>query len=421
MLRKTMPSPCTDERRPLGLLVKMFPKLSETFILEEVLGLERLGVPLRLYALAAPTDAIVHPAVARVRAPLVCVPAASHGRRCEFALRHARLLATGPLCYLAALTMALRRGRSGLHDFVHAGWLAQQLRRDGAAHLHAHFISTPADVAVLAARLAALPFSISAHAKDIYLSDPADLRRKLRAARFTVTCTEVNRATLAAIAPGAAVHRMYHGIDLAVFHPKRRGATEAIPLILSVGRLREKKGLDTLIDACRLLRDRGRAFRCEIVGYGEERERLEAHIARHALGAHISLPGKLTREQVVERYARAAAYVQPSRIAADGDRDGIPNVLLEAMAMGLPVAASRVSGIPELVRHEHNGLLVEPDAPDALADAIATLLDRPEYGAGLGRRARKTVTDAFDNDQNLRLLLRLLENDHERTFERAVA
>ena len=411
-----------DRRRPLGVLVKTYPKLSETFILEELLGLERLGFSLRLYSLAPATDAITHPAVARVRAPLVRLPESIRGHAPAFAARHAQLLFGAPLRYFGALGAAARRGRRGLRDFARAGWLAGQLRDDGVEHLHTHFIATPADVAELVGRLAAMPFSISAHAKDIYLSDPADLRRKLLAARFTVTCTELNRQTLAAIAPQANVQRMYHGVDHALFHPTQRlplpahspTNLSALPLILSVGRLRAKKGLGTLIDACAALRQRGQAFVCEIVGYGEEQARLEAQIERLGLGDCVRLPGKLAREQVIARYARAAVYVQPSRIAADGDRDGIPNVLLEAMAMGLPVVASNVSGIPELVDHGHNGLLVEPDQPEALADAIVQLLAQPQLCADLGGQARLTVTASFDNDRNLQRLCDLLEGSQER-------
>lgn len=398
-----------DSRHPFGVLVKIYPKLSETFILEEVLGLERLGVPLRLYALSAATDAFAHPAVERVRAPLVVVPPSLNGHALAFAARHLRLLGTSPWRYACALGAAMAQGRQGLSDFLRAGWLTVQLQRDGVRHLHSHFISAPADIAAWVGRLSGLPFSISAHAKDIYLSDPADLKRKLQAAAFTVTCTEANRDVLAAIAPQAPVHRMYHGVDHTLFHPTRRLAAQDTPLIVSVGRLRAKKGLNHLIDACALLRQRGQRFACEIVGYGEEQAALEAHINRLNLGAQVRLVGKLAREQVIERYARAAVYVQPSRIADDGDRDGIPNVLLEAMAMGLPVVASRVSGIPELVGDGINGLLVEPDAPDALADAIVRVLKAPAMGCALGCEARRTVTERFDNDRNLRLLCDLLQ------------
>lgn len=395
--------------QPLGLLVKIFPKLSETFILEEILGLERMGVPLRLYALAAPTDAIMHPAAASVRAPLTLVPDSLRGRKREFAQRHLRLFTHAPMDYLSAFAAACARGRRGLHDFLMAGWLAQQLRNDGIGHLHTHFISSPADIAELVAQITGLPFSISAHAKDIYLSAPTDLKRKLEAASFTVTCTQFNRDTLASIAPNASVHRMYHGVDRDQFRPRKTAPSDAPPLILSVGRLREKKGLDTLIDACRILYDRGQIFRCEIIGYGEECDRLQARIAQHGLGEYVQLMGALSRAYVIEAYARAAVYVQPSRIAADGDRDGIPNVLLEAMAMSLPVVASKVSGIPELIEHQVNGLLVEADRAELLADAIIDLFHQPAICATLGAQARATVAQSFDNDRNLTLLCQLLQ------------
>jgi glycosyltransferase involved in cell wall biosynthesis len=401
-----MASPASDRAPPIAFLVKIFPKLSETFILEEILGLERRGVSLRLYTLAAPTDTMTHAQVRRVRAPLTRVPDAAASR--EFMTRHLRLFATGPLRWLGAFAAALRRGRPGLRDFLRAGWLAEQLRLDGAIHLHTHFISAPADIAALVSTLGALPFSISAHAKDIYLSAHDELKRKLEAAQFTVTCTEFNRRTLASIAPGAAVHRMYHGLDRTLFHPRPRAEDGAPPLILSVGRLREKKGLDTLIDACAKLRARQQPFACEIVGYGEEREHLQLRIDRLGLGNQVRLVGALARDEVIAAYARTAVYVQPSRIAADGDRDGIPNVLLEAMAMGLPVVASRVSGIPELVSHGRNGLLVEPNQATLLADAIERVLTQPALAARLGRDATTSVAEAFDNDRNLDLLCNLL-------------
>jgi glycosyltransferase involved in cell wall biosynthesis len=416
-----MAAPAANPRRPIGLLTRVFPKLSETFVLEEVLGLERLGVPLVIYTLAAPTDAVVHPAVARVQAPVRPVPDAPWRKPWQLAARHLGLLVRQPLRYLAAARLAASRGRGGWSDFARAGWLAGQLRADGVQHLHTHFISRPADVAELMSAMSALPFSISAHAKDIYLSDAADLRRKMGAARFTVTCTDFNCRTLQGMAPQARVQRMYHGIDADSFHPRWRKLPSLVPLLLSVGRLREKKGLDVLIRACALLAARGMPFRCEIVGYGEEQDRLAALIDALALNDQVTLSGKLTRDQVVERYARAAVYVQPSRIAADGDRDGIPNVLLEAMAFGLPVVATQVSGIPELVEHRRNGLLVEPDDPAALADAVTLLLDQPVLGRSLGSAARQTVTTRFDNDHNLQQVLHLLETCHVHAPQAAVA
>ncbi len=420
-----MVDPRRDPVRPVGLLVKIFPKLSETFILEEVLGLERLGVPLVIYTLAAPTDGIAHPAVGRVRARVVAVPSRPAEDLGGFLAGHLQACVRAPLRYLRALRTAWAEGAEARHDFLRAGWLGGRLRRDGVGHLHAHFIARPAELARHTAALCEVPYSISAHAKDIYLSDPAALRRRMRSARFTVTCTEFNARTLRGIAPDAEVHRMYHGVDAGVFHPSHRLALrdrpQLVPLILSVGRLRAKKGLDTLVEACRALHARGVTFRCEIVGYGEEHARLSALIDGCGLHDRVHLTGKLARDAVLARYARAAVYVQPSRVAADGDRDGIPNVLLEAMATGVPVVATRVSGIPELVQHRRNGLLVEPDDPAALADAVQQLLEQPALAATLTEAGRTSVTAHFDNDRNLRLLLQLLETRHARVPRHALA
>lgn len=406
------------QRRTVGLLVKIYPKLSETFILEEILGLERLGEQLHIFAMQQPTDAIAHDAVDRVRAPVTYLPEAIPANCGTLLSAHLGLLLCQPRRYLSGLRTALAR-RGGVADFLRAGWLAHFLQRRGIAHLHTHFISRPADIGELVAAIG-VPFSISAHAKDIYLSAPADLRRKLEAARFTVTCTEYNRQTLAALSPTADIHRMYHGVDGERFSPCRRCAPAEPPLILAVGRLREKKGFDTLIEACRRMKERGLPFLCEIVGYGEEHAALLLQIERGGLAGVVTLTGKLPHEGVIERYAHAAVFVQPSRIGQDGDRDGIPNVLLEAMAMQLPVISTRVSGIPELVRHEITGLLVEPDRPAELADAIARLLIDAPLRRRVGTAARVAVCEGFDNDRNLRLLKSFLENPHECPRDAAV-
>lgn len=387
----------------VAVLVKTFPKLSETFILEEILGLERLGVDLALYALQPSTDRIAHDTVKRVRAPLRYVENASLRAQLSIMLRH-------PLRVLRALLLVARRTEGERRaDFALACALAKRLRHDGIRHLHAHFASRPAGIAELAALLCGIGYSISAHAKDIYTSAPAVLRRKLDGARFTVTCTQHNLAALRACAAHPdGVHAMYHGIDAQRFRAQGARATRATPLILSVGRLREKKGFATLIEACALLRERGVDFACEIVGYGEEQERLQAAIAQLRLDGCVQLAGTMNHAALIRRYDEAAVFAAPSRITADGDRDGIPNVMLEAMAMELPVVASRVSGIPEVIEDGVNGALVEADDAQALADALARVLADAPLRARLGAAARRTVLERFDNDRNLELVVRLL-------------
>jgi glycosyltransferase involved in cell wall biosynthesis len=398
-----------SHRAPLAVLVKTYPKLSETFVLGELQGLERRRFPLRIFALERPVDAESARAARGVRARADYVPRCTARNAGALALAHVACAVRAPRRYGATLARLLRgRAEGGMRDFLRAAWLATALHRERIAHLHAHFASEPAALAALAARLAGVPFSISAHAKDIYLSNPEHLRRKLAAASFTVTCTEHNRAHLAELAPDARVVRMYHGVDCERLRRTRRdGATGRPPLVLGVGRLRAKKGFATLVAACARLRDAGIALRCQIVGYGPERDALAAQIADLGLEGVVELTGKLDHDDVVRRYADADVFVLPCRVDDDGDRDGIPNVLLEAMAMELPVVSTRVSGIPELLEDGRNGLFVEPDDVAALAAAIARLLGDPTLRETLGAAARATVTSRF-TERNLETLCDLL-------------
>jgi glycosyltransferase involved in cell wall biosynthesis len=391
----------------IGFLVKTYPKLSETFILEEILGLENLGVKLHIFSLNPPQDAAVHAAFGRVKADVTYLS----GRmalleriavQCKHALRN-------PSRYVKALWFAMRRPETnGLNDFLRAGFLGEKLRALGISHLHAHFISEPAGVAEMVNRLTGIRYSISAHAKDIYLSQPNTLQRKLRAAAFTVTCTCYNRSHMTAIAPSANIFRMYHGIDLQRFSSNDQALKLNPPLILSVGRLREKKGFATLIKSCFALHLAGISFRCEIVGYGEDQAKLQRLIDCYGLAAMVVLTGKMTHTQLIERYRQATLFVLPSQIAEDGDRDGIPNVLLEAMAMTLPVVSTDVSGIPEVIKNGVNGFLVPPRDALALQKAMVTLLSDAQLRARMGKEGRHVVESMFSNDVNLLLLSDLL-------------
>jgi glycosyltransferase involved in cell wall biosynthesis len=395
----------------VGLLVKTYPKISETFILEEILGLERHGLRLHIFSLRRPSDVISHTATEAVRAPVSYLPPDGVLDVTAVIAAHVALIVKSPWRYLKTLLFVLRREEPNrTRAFLQAGYLANRLSKAGIAHLHAHFASEPAGVAELVSKLAPISYSISAHAKDIYLSPPGSLRRKIRGARFTVTCTEYNRTQLAGIAgPEAMVLRMYHGVDLSRFRSERtRDAQAQSPLVLSVGRLREKKGFAVLIEACRLLRDAGIAMRCQIVGYGEEHYNLQSLIRRHALEDTVHLIGKMTHDELIELYRQTAVFALPCQVASDGDRDGIPNVLLEALGMEIAVVSTNVSGIPEVIRDGVNGLLIAPHDAKALADAIRRLLDSPALRKRLGVAGRQTVATQFCNDANLETVRDLL-------------
>ena len=397
----------------LGFLLKTYPKLSETFILEEVLGLERQGLKLHIFSLQAPSDEVEHPIVQKVKAPVTYIPPLGSRQLSKLLAAQFDLLLRSPLRYGKALAFALQRTESGrIRDFLHAGWLASRLNTLGIQHLHAHFINRPAGIAELVERLSGQSYSISAHAKDIYLSEPSVLRRKIARARFTVTCTEYNRLFLSAIAGlTKPIFRQYHGIDASRFTAPAQRTHSKPPMLLSVGRLREKKGFATLISACAQLKQAGLAVHCNIVGYGPERERLQQQINAAGLQGHVKLLGKLTQDQVIDLYRQASAFVLPCQVGKDGDRDGIPNVLLEAMAMRLPVISTTVSGIPEVIQHEHNGLLLDPQDPAALAIAINRVLSDQPLAQRLGHAARQTITQQFNNGINLQKLQQLLANN----------
>ncbi len=292
----------------------------------------------------------------------------------------------------------------------------------GIDHVHVHFASTAASVAYYLHRLGGPTYSITAHAKDIYHQSvsPVALRRKLRAAAFTVTVSDFNLRHLEGLlaadggAPARLV-RLYNGLDLERFRlrpvaPPTRLA-DAPPLILGVGRLVEKKGFDDLIRACALLRDQGRAFRCAIVGKGENLGALRGLIAQLGLEDSVQLPGPLPRESLLELYPQAALLAAPCVIGDDGNRDGLPTVLLEAAALGVPLVSTPVTGIPELVRDGETGWLVPPRDPAALAQAMARVLSSPEEGGRRALLARRHMETGFDLRRNVTILKGLLTSN----------
>jgi glycosyltransferase involved in cell wall biosynthesis len=314
-----------------------------------------------------------------------------------------------------ALAQALRaRGRwyspprkTYLKEFLQAVALCDHLRdAPEVRHLHAHYAHSTATVAWLASQITGLPFSFTAHAKDVYsesLNPAGLLRRKLLAARFAVTCTGAGAEHLRSLAAEASIHVVYHGLvdDLQRFverQPARAPRNGALRL-LGVGRLVEKKGFDTLVDACAALRRAGVPFQATIAGPdGPHAQAVRERIDVHDLAGHVHLAGPMSQEQLFGEYARADAFCLPCRIVGT-DRDGIPNVLVEAMACGTPVISTGISGIPELISDGSDGLLVAPDDPAALARALQRVHDDRELAARLGSAARLTVLERFDGDR----------------------
>lgn len=396
-----MSTPKTDQR--ITYPVRTFPKISETFIMREVLALESQGVNLSLYALRRPAEIMSHALNGAVRARVSYLPARLAEAFTGFLWTQLFLLLRRPLGYFQALFFALRRAEAGGgRDFLQATFLAHALVKNHIAHLHAHFINEPAGVAELAHRLSGIPYSITAHAKDIYLSPKTELARKIAGAKFVVTCNDYNRRYLEALAvPRTPIVKIYHGLDVELFSKKiPTDQAGGVPLLLSVGRLRPKKGFAILLEACGLLKIGGHKFRCVIAGYGPLRDPLAARIDELGLGDTVALAGMVTQEEVIALYRQAQLFVLPCQVSADGDRDGIPNVLAEAMAMELPVISTAVAGIPELIEHDRSGLLVRPEDPLQLAAAIARLLDQPRLRQELGKAGREKVCRLFATEKN---------------------
>lgn len=389
----------------IGFLVKTFPRLSETFILNEILGLEELGWDLHIFSLKRPADEPVHPGVAQVHAPVTYIPTLLSSYSWHDPLRtlaaHAHLLINRPLRYISSFRRYFATTQeTRLKEFLQAGYLAVSLEKQGINYIHAHFANTPTAVAEIVHWLTGIPFSFTAHAKDIYTSPEADLKRRIQAATVVLTCTGFNERHLRSIAgPSGSIQIAYHGIDALRFaaakHPLTNSPNGNMPLLLSVGRFCEKKGLEDLMRACAILRDKGVRLRCALVGYGPLDGKLKE--LRHHLGLDeiIEMPGRLAQREVIDYYRQASIFALPCLVTDSGDRDGIPNVLFEAMAAGVPVVTTDVSGISELVVTGETGWLVKPRNPEMLAESIAYVLDHPAEAATLAEKARDRVLKEF--------------------------
>ncbi len=271
-------------------------------------------------------------------------------------------------------------------------------------------------MAMFAGLLSDLPFSFTAHAKDIYLPklNPRDLLQlKLRRAKFVVTCTGANHHHLQEVsAQSAQIHTIYHGVDTARFAPLVDRLASEIPTILSVGRFVEKKGFPFLIEACRIIRDHGVPFHCRIVGEPDEQTDLvQDLIRRYDLEKEVAIRPGVSQAGLCTIYQEATVFVLPCHIVDNGDRDGIPNVLAEAMASGIPVISTAVSGIPEIVEDRRNGLLVAPRDPEALAKAIEELLLDPDFRHSLAQAGRETICRIFDSAKTTKRLFNLFQTE----------
>ncbi len=402
----------------VGYVVKRFPRYSETFVVTEVLAHEAAGWEIEIFSLRPTNDTHFQDLLPRVRAAVRYLP--SEGTKpTDFwaALQDAGQLMPGAWSAL----MAARGELAG--NVYQALLLAIEVRRRGIDHLHAHFATIATSVARMAARLAGVPFTFTAHAKDIFHEtvQQDDLRRKLEDAAAVVTVSDFNLEYLRETYGYSArrVRRLYNGLDLERF--PFGDAHERPPHVVAVGRLVAKKGFDVLVEAAALLAERGVEFSVDLIGEGDLEAPLRERVRELGLESRFRLLGPRPQAEVVRAVAAAAAFALPAVVGEDGDRDGLPTAVLEAMALGTPCVSTDVTGIPEVLHDGETGLLVPQNDAAALADALERLLANDSLRTALARRARRRIEQDFDARVNSARLRWFILETHRSSAARVAA
>ena len=395
----------------VGYILKMFPRLSETFILNEILELEAQGFDVEIFSLHPPADSRFHGQLSLLRGSVSYVAnAESWGRISHSVQRQPHLLNLEPEAVGKVFMKWAQVGKSGLELFLQAASISAAVRNRGIGHVHAHFASSATVVAMLVHEIAGVSFSFTAHAKDIYQQDHDDilLETALERAAFVVTVTDFNVRHLAQRFPASAakIRRIYNGVPVEKISVSSQAFTDA-QLILAVGRLIEKKGFNYLIEACRYLRDRNRKFVCMIIGTGDQEDELRGLIGRLDLSDTVQLVGPQSQGAVAEAIARSSMMVLPCVVAKDGDRDALPTVLLEAMAAGRPVVSTTLEGVDEIVDSGRTGFLIPQHDNAGLAQAIDRLLTDSALRTEMGQAARRKAEKIFSLRENVAQLARL--------------
>ncbi len=395
----------------LGYIIKMYPRVSETFILNEMLELERRGAKISIFSLKKPNEGIFHPQVALLKAKahyLEGFDVKKWGTWLGEVWDHLSGDSAG-------LWELIKEGLAEKDNYkielaMQAAWIAAKAKETGITHFHAHFASLPSTMAYYAYLISGIPFSFTAHAKDIFVYDMNEhhLAKKLAAAKFVVTVTNFNYRYLIENAPDvdpSTIKVIHNGIDLDRFKPVDTPSRDD-DLILGVGRLVPKKGFATLLDACRILKDKGVRFKCLIVGDGPERENLLLKKAEIGLGDNdVEFTGAKTQDEVLDLMRRASLFCLPCTVDIDGNQDALPTVIIEALALGLPVISTSISGVPEMIDHEKSGVLVEPDKPGELSDWIERLLKSKELRSELAAAGRARAEDKFNLKNNVETMI----------------
>ena len=411
---------------PVIYLVRSWPRLSQTFIVNEVLALERRAVDLVVFSLVRSGESVIQPQVSEVRTAVRYLEDRKPLR--QQVGEHIAVFSAGPVRYARTALFAWRRRdlakgyatATTLGCFQYAVRVAAaivRLRREGTApaHLHAHFAHDPALVALLVRRLTGLPYSFTAHARDLVQIPPSSLAARAAEATALVTCCQVNADYIAATLPARlpSVRVIHHGVELDLFKPRPRPTVVADVQIVTVGRLVEKKGFPDLLRALGRLKASGRRITCRVYGDGPLLRPLAELRDSLGLADAVHFLGERSRETIIQALHSSDVFVLTPTVTEDGDRDGIPNALVEAMACGLPVVSTSAGGIPELVTHGENGFLTAPGDVASIENHIATLLDSPKLRQQMGVAARRTVESGYDVNMAAERLQRIFLSEKQ--------
>jgi glycosyltransferase involved in cell wall biosynthesis len=389
----------------LACVFERFPSFGQTFCYREVAELERQGADLRLFSIRKPTGEPPQDWDASIVRRVHYLPGEG-----ELVEEIDRLARAGELSWSAVKTLREWGRQSDFLRLYQAAYIGRLLERAGIKHVHAHFAGLAARTAYWIRQFYGIEYSLTVHANDIFA--PRDfiinLRRLFESARAVVTVSDFAVAHLGARFPEEApkFHRIYNGVELDRF--RKAEFTKATPVILSIGRLIEKKGFSDLIAACGILKVRAQNFRCEIVGEGPQEQSLQEQIVQAGLQEFVQLIGPRAQDEIVEHLAAATLFVLPCRQDPSGDMDNLPTVIMEAMASGLPVVSTTIAGVPEMVAVGVSGELVPPNESAALAEGMGRILSDIGRAREYGARGREIAEDKFSLKKNVTALASLL-------------
>lgn len=392
--------------RKVAYLLGVFPLLSETFILNEILELKRQGINVIIFSMGKPKDSIIHPEAAELARETHYVNERSKLKKVlDLLFAHGYFFLKNPVHYLRVLWFACGIDKQAFSVFLRAFYVSLVLKRSKVESIHTHFASSTAEYAMLISKIIKIPYSLTPHAADIF-KKPRLIKEKVNFAEFVISKTEYNKGFLKEKYPEIdedKIRVVHYGVDLERFAPSECNVSgKQLFTIVSVARLVEKKGHRYLLEACNFLVRRGRSdFICKIIGDGPLRRELEELAYRFGLSDNVQFMGAFSSDKVLRTIKESDLFVLPCIVAKDGDKDGMPNVLIEAMAVEKPVVSTYVSGIPELIK-DGSGILVPPEDSEALAQAIEEIYYlSPEERKNRGRKGREIVVKEFDLKKNV--------------------